>query len=233
MAAHAKRVVVLRDGADHRGPADRAGGRPAPAPVAQRGAAVNLENVRIALRGIRANRLRSALTMLGIMIGVGAVIVLVAVGNGSSQGGPGPAAEPGDQHAHRAGRGLRPPGRRQQRHPAHAHQRRRDRHLRPDPGARREPGGAGEVDLGRRRRGRQQLHPRPDPGHDRQHGRHPLLRHHQRLVLHRATTSRTTTGWSCWAPPWSRTCSAPPPTRSARTSRSATPPGRWAACSSR
>ncbi len=46
---------------------------------------MNLENVRIALRGINANRLRSALTMLGILIGVGAVIVLVAVGNGSSQ----------------------------------------------------------------------------------------------------------------------------------------------------
>ncbi|HEY5155574.1 MAG TPA: ABC transporter permease [Acidimicrobiales bacterium] len=46
---------------------------------------MNFENVRIAMRGIRANRLRSALTMLGIMIGVGAVIVLVAVGNGSSK----------------------------------------------------------------------------------------------------------------------------------------------------
>ena len=39
-----------------------------------------LENVRIALRGISANKLRSALTVLGILIGVGAVIILVAVG---------------------------------------------------------------------------------------------------------------------------------------------------------
>src|SRR5262249_23758005 len=38
----------------------------------------------IALRGLTANRLRSALTMLGIMIGVAAVIILVAVGNGSA-----------------------------------------------------------------------------------------------------------------------------------------------------
>jgi putative ABC transport system permease protein len=42
------------------------------------------ENVAIAVRGIAANRLRSALTMLGILIGVGSVILLVAVGTGSS-----------------------------------------------------------------------------------------------------------------------------------------------------
>lgn len=40
--------------------------------------------LRSALHGLRSNRLRSALTMLGILIGVGAVILLVAVGNGSS-----------------------------------------------------------------------------------------------------------------------------------------------------
>ncbi|MGQ0719649.1 MAG: ABC transporter permease [Pseudonocardiales bacterium] len=40
------------------------------------------EALRIALRGLRANRLRSALTMLGIIIGVAAVVLLVAVGNG-------------------------------------------------------------------------------------------------------------------------------------------------------
>ncbi|MGH3824500.1 MAG: ABC transporter permease, partial [Pseudonocardiaceae bacterium] len=40
------------------------------------------EAVRIALRGLRANRLRSVLTMLGIIIGVAAVIFLVAIGNG-------------------------------------------------------------------------------------------------------------------------------------------------------
>ena len=43
-----------------------------------------LESTRFALRGIGANKLRSALTTLGIMIGVAAVIVLVAVGTGSS-----------------------------------------------------------------------------------------------------------------------------------------------------
>ncbi|MGZ5325086.1 MAG: ABC transporter permease [Solirubrobacterales bacterium] len=43
------------------------------------------ETVRTALAGLSANKLRSALTVLGMMIGVGAVIVLIAVGNGSSQ----------------------------------------------------------------------------------------------------------------------------------------------------
>ncbi len=43
------------------------------------------EIVRFALRGLSANKLRSVLTMLGILIGVAAVILLVAVGNGSAQ----------------------------------------------------------------------------------------------------------------------------------------------------
>jgi putative ABC transport system permease protein len=40
--------------------------------------------MRVALRGILANRMRSALTMLGILIGTAAVILLVAVGTGIS-----------------------------------------------------------------------------------------------------------------------------------------------------
>jgi putative ABC transport system permease protein len=43
-----------------------------------------LEGLRLALSGLLSNRLRSGLTMLGILIGVGAVILLVAVGNGAS-----------------------------------------------------------------------------------------------------------------------------------------------------
>jgi len=46
---------------------------------------VNLENFRIAIQGIVSNKLRALLTMLGILIGVGAVILVVAVGNGSSK----------------------------------------------------------------------------------------------------------------------------------------------------
>ena len=44
-----------------------------------------LEIVRFAIRGLFINRLRTALTMLGIMIGVASVIILLAVGNGSSK----------------------------------------------------------------------------------------------------------------------------------------------------
>jgi putative ABC transport system permease protein len=43
------------------------------------------ESARFAARGVTANKLRSALTSLGIVIGVAAVIVLVAVGTGSSR----------------------------------------------------------------------------------------------------------------------------------------------------
>ncbi len=43
-----------------------------------------LAAIRIALRALRVNRLRSALTMLGIIIGVAAVIAMVAVGTGAT-----------------------------------------------------------------------------------------------------------------------------------------------------
>jgi putative ABC transport system permease protein len=40
---------------------------------------------RVALDALRANRLRSSLTMLGVVIGVAAVVVLVAIGTGAKQ----------------------------------------------------------------------------------------------------------------------------------------------------
>lgn len=43
------------------------------------------ETGRFAWRGVSANKIRSALTTLGILIGVAAVIILVAVGTGSSK----------------------------------------------------------------------------------------------------------------------------------------------------
>ncbi len=41
-----------------------------------------VESIRIALRALNANKVRSALTMLGVIIGVAAVILLVAIGTG-------------------------------------------------------------------------------------------------------------------------------------------------------
>jgi putative ABC transport system permease protein len=43
-----------------------------------------LSSIRIALRALRVNKMRSALTMLGVIIGVGAVIAMVAVGSGAT-----------------------------------------------------------------------------------------------------------------------------------------------------
>ena len=42
-----------------------------------------LATLRIALRALRRNKMRSMLTALGIIIGVGAVIAMVGVGNGA------------------------------------------------------------------------------------------------------------------------------------------------------
>jgi putative ABC transport system permease protein len=42
-----------------------------------------LEKVRVALDGLLANKMRSALTMLGVIIGVGAVIALMSIGQGA------------------------------------------------------------------------------------------------------------------------------------------------------
>jgi putative ABC transport system permease protein len=44
-----------------------------------------LESFRIALKALNSNKVRSALTMLGVIIGVAAVILLVAIGSGVQQ----------------------------------------------------------------------------------------------------------------------------------------------------
>ncbi len=46
---------------------------------------IGAETLRIAVGGLLANKLRSGLTILGLTIGVASVIVLIAVGNGSSR----------------------------------------------------------------------------------------------------------------------------------------------------
>ena len=42
-----------------------------------------LESVRVALRALAANKLRGILTMLGVIIGVAAVIALMSLGKGA------------------------------------------------------------------------------------------------------------------------------------------------------
>ncbi|MDD5769724.1 MAG: ABC transporter permease [Candidatus Gracilibacteria bacterium] len=44
-----------------------------------------IENILNSLESIKANKLRSALSMLGIIIGVSSVVILTAIGNGSQQ----------------------------------------------------------------------------------------------------------------------------------------------------
>ena len=44
-----------------------------------------MEIFKTAIRSLLSNRTRSILTMLGIIIGVGAVIIMVAIGNGASR----------------------------------------------------------------------------------------------------------------------------------------------------
>src|SRR3989344_6661552 len=44
-----------------------------------------LENIRSALDAIWSNKLRSGLTMLGIMIGVASVVLMVAIGRGAQK----------------------------------------------------------------------------------------------------------------------------------------------------
>jgi putative ABC transport system permease protein len=53
--------------------------------IPQRGEPDVLEQLLLALRAIRRNLMRSFLTILGIVIGVGAVITMVTLGNGATR----------------------------------------------------------------------------------------------------------------------------------------------------
>ena len=45
----------------------------------------SLMNLSIAMQALRVNKMRSILTMLGIVIGVAAVIAMIAIGGGAQQ----------------------------------------------------------------------------------------------------------------------------------------------------
>ena len=105
IAAYADRVITMRDGqviSDERKPAirpqpgapagDLAAAPPssAPRPVATTGnagtvRAFALMIVAAALQALARNKMRSALTMLGVFIGVAALIAMVAVGQGANE----------------------------------------------------------------------------------------------------------------------------------------------------
>lgn len=91
VAAHAPRVIEIRDGAITADSGGRESPRPLPPPdmarTAEPGAGSLLgglgEALRSAWRVMRAQRLRTALTLLGIVIGVASVIVMFAIGEGA------------------------------------------------------------------------------------------------------------------------------------------------------
>ena len=58
---------------------------PAPRQAPRRRGMSLLEAFRVALQGLVANKLRSFLTMLGIIIGVSSVIIMIALGQGVAQ----------------------------------------------------------------------------------------------------------------------------------------------------
>ncbi len=90
VAAHAPRTVQLKDGrivddsgiAPHGAPAARP---PREAATYRTWLADVAEAVKMALRSLRVNLFRTLLTLLGVVIGVGAVVTMLAIGNGSKQ----------------------------------------------------------------------------------------------------------------------------------------------------
>jgi len=90
VAARAQRIIRIRDGRiEHEEITGRSCGQ-AVAPTRQEGdpaARFSWTNVaqsaRVALRSLTANKTRSALTMLGIIIGVAAVIAMLSIGQGA------------------------------------------------------------------------------------------------------------------------------------------------------
>ena len=91
IAAYAHRIVRIADGritSDEQQPQTDAEDQSQPAEfalAAKPGAAVLGEALKMALRSLLHNRLRTALTMLGIIIGVASVVALMAIGNGAKQ----------------------------------------------------------------------------------------------------------------------------------------------------
>ncbi len=92
LASHAERTILLKDGQvaedRRRRPGADAGERNVVTRPPKKKAGFSLselrENLLISVFSIFANKLRSFLTMLGIIVGVAAVIVMIAIGQGAS-----------------------------------------------------------------------------------------------------------------------------------------------------
>jgi len=90
VASHARRIVRIHDGKiafdgapDRNGHVALAGKTPVEGSADLTSQAA--ESVKTAIRALSVNLFRTALTLLGIVIGVGAVVTMLAVGNGSKQ----------------------------------------------------------------------------------------------------------------------------------------------------
>ena len=91
VARHAKRIIRIKDGrilSDDGPPANTTQTPSSPTAVSTQSPSMVAESgeaVRTALRALNANMFRTALTLLGIVIGVAAVIIMMAIGNGGKQ----------------------------------------------------------------------------------------------------------------------------------------------------
>ena len=90
IAECAGRIVRMRDGrivSDERRPQRRAlaTAPPAPSPASSRDAVGRFENLPAAIQSLLRHRMRSLLTMLGILIGVAGVIAMLGLGAGTTE----------------------------------------------------------------------------------------------------------------------------------------------------
>jgi macrolide transport system ATP-binding/permease protein len=90
VAAEADRVIQIKDGRIVSDTGTKPASGLVPAPHAGRGGTIGLlpdlaEAAKMALRSLRVNLFRTCLTLLGIVIGVGAVVAMLAIGAGSKR----------------------------------------------------------------------------------------------------------------------------------------------------
>ena len=93
VARHARRIIRLRDGTiqsgEKKGPAAKPASKPAAPTAAAAGARFALaelgEHLRQGLKTLAANKVRTALSMLGILIGVASVVTMLAIGQGAKR----------------------------------------------------------------------------------------------------------------------------------------------------